>query len=74
MNWQTRTICTFVAATVPVEKEGDVNPLLEQAQTIGLDPSDEKKETTPAKAEPKVGSFERFMSTFGNPGRWAGRG
>ncbi len=38
--WQTRTICTFVAATVPVETEGEISPLLEQAQRIG-DPPDE---------------------------------
>lgn len=25
-------------------------------------------------AEPRTGSYEQFMSTFGNPKRWAGRG
>ncbi len=35
MIWQTRTICTFVAATVPVEEKGADNPLLDEALRIG---------------------------------------
>lgn len=77
MTWSTRTISTFVAATVPVEKAGDVNPLLEAAQQIGQEPrSDEEIEASRHEQrvnEPKVGSYESFMSTFGNPQRWAGR-
>lgn len=76
MKWQTRTISTFVAATVPMEKAGDVNPLLEAANQIGLDhqQSDEEKAAAQdtAKGEPTTGSYERFMMTFGSPKKWAG--
>ncbi len=43
---------------------------------IGLDPpkDEDQTEAVPAQPNPKVGSFERFMSTFGNPGAWSGRG
>ncbi len=75
MKWSTRTICTFVAASVPVEKAGDVNPLLEAASKVGMDDSsDEEKQADKSPSnEPAVGSYERFLSTFGNPARWAGR-
>ncbi len=58
-----------------MEKAGDVNPLLEMANKIGVDPSDEEKEAEAAKSNggPAVGSYERFLHTFGNPSRWAGR-
>jgi hypothetical protein len=60
-----------VAATVPVERPGAASPLLEVAQSIGEPPGED---TTPAgHAEPVEGSFERFMGSFGNPARWAGR-
>ena len=62
-----------MAATVPVEREGAANPLLEQAQQIGvLEPS---TQDSPADnpVEPSVGSYEAFMASFGSPGRWAGR-
>lgn len=75
MKWQTRTISTFVAATVPMDKAGDVNPLLEAANQIGVDAStDEEKEAAQATAtgEPTTGSYERFMMTFGSPKKWAG--
>jgi hypothetical protein len=73
----------FIAATVPIEKEGAVNPLLEAAKTIG-DSSDDKpaaptKDNGPfdPEAPPEVdngtASFERFMTSFGSPKRWAGR-
>jgi hypothetical protein len=61
---------------VPVEKEGASNPLLESAMQIGEDKVDEDETETPAKKqpvnEPQEGSYERFMMTFGSPGRWAG--
>jgi len=60
-----------VAATVPVENAGDTNQLLREAMRIGQE-SDEE-DADPAHPEPAVGSFERFMSTFANPNRWAGR-
>lgn len=78
LKWQTRTICTYVAATVPVEKAGDVNRLLENAQNVGMSEAEIERLAELAEAEkatPKaneVGSFERFMSSFGSPGRWAG--
>lgn len=71
MKWQTRLICSFVAATVPVEKAGDVNELLENAKKIG-EPDDERESQQQGPKEPEIGSFERFMSVFGNPARWAG--
>ena len=58
---------------------GHGNPLLDQALAIGEDDSDDERLTaddaqTPAPVvTPKTGSFERFMSTFGTPARWAGR-
>lgn len=66
-----------MAATVPVEKAGDVNELLEAAKQIGEEPQNsEERELAQHDArvnDPAVGSFERFMSTFGNPRKWAGR-
>lgn len=64
----------FIAATVPLEKEGDVNPLLEAAKTVGDPPA--KEDDAVKAAEPgdnNIGSYERFMMTFGSPARWAGR-
>lgn len=79
-------ICTYVAATVPVEKAGDMNPLLESAKDIGLSDSErnhlEQQAAIPIEAfdpeHPPIpdngnASFERFMGSFGSPGRWAGR-
>lgn len=65
-----------MAATVPVEKAGDVNPLLEQAQQVGVDEASDQDVTARGRDtvnDPPVGSYERFMSSFGNPARWAGR-
>lgn len=66
-------ICTFVAATVPVEKAGDVNPLLDAAKEIGETPSDNEQKAAEGPDENSIGSYERFMSSFGSPTRWAGR-
>lgn len=73
----------FIAATVPVESEGAVNSLLEAAKSIGEpvedQPSLPTKSTGPFDPEnpPEVdngnASFERFMTSFGAPKRWAGR-
>jgi hypothetical protein len=84
LKWQTKTLAVFIAATVPVEKAGDVNPLLDAAKSIG-DPVEENSSTATAKkntepfdpeAPPEVdngdASFERFMTSFGSPKRWAG--
>jgi hypothetical protein len=77
-----------VAATVPVEKAGDMNPLLESAKEIGLTEAEQKylddtsqpiPDNKPFDPEnppiPDNGnaSFERFMGSFGSPKRWAGR-
>lgn len=74
--WQTRTLATFIAATVPVEKDGDVSPLLDAAKAIG-EPAEDRHMTPSDRPgsvnEPAAGSYERFMSTFGSPARWAGR-
>jgi hypothetical protein len=79
--WQTRTICTFVAATVPVESEGDDSALLTAARNIGMPddtttgPDEPAERPQPAQTapEPPVGSYESFMSSMANPSRWAGR-
>lgn len=77
-------ICVYVAATVPMASEGQVNELLESAKQIGEDVSATEEKTTTGKpgadwspekdngADNSVGSFERFRSSFGNPARWAG--
>lgn len=63
-----------MAATVPIEKAGDVNELLESAKKIGEPPSDEEKEAAKQPVnEPAIGSFEKFMATIGNPSKWSGR-
>lgn len=54
-----------------------MNELLEHAKQIGEeDKTPEELEQARHEArvnEPKVGSYEAFMATFGNPHRWAGR-
>ncbi len=71
--WQTRTLCTFVAATVPVEKAGDESPLLESARRIGLPadaaPADENTSASAADRS-RPGDYERFLASFGNPTKW----
>jgi hypothetical protein len=75
--WQTRTLATYIAATVPVESKNDTNQLLEMAQRIGLSEEQHAALTatapetkTPTSKEPTAGSFEAFMGSFGNPNRW----
>lgn len=72
---------------MPVESKGDTNPLLEAAQEIGQQVAEVRvsgdskvsvqvqgKATVQQSApEPNIGSYEAFMSSFGNPKRWAGR-
>lgn len=61
---------------MPVDTEGATSPLMEQAELIGelQSPEDRATETKPAApAEPNIGSYEAFLSTLGNPRRWAGR-
>lgn len=58
-----------------METEGAKNPLLESAMKIGEDDTSSDEQDAPVKQpvnEPADGSYERFMMTFGNPGRWAG--
>lgn len=56
---------------MPVEKKGDPNLLLQQAQQIGEQNLGDNR-TAPSTSEPEDGSFERFMASFGSPQRWAG--
>lgn len=61
-----------------------MNPLLETAKLIGVPDNDEHTRDTAdrppahdpaapaADYDPPVGSYERFMNSFGNPKRWAG--
>ena len=61
-EWQTKTVATFIAATVPTAK-GKKNTLLESAHKISLFPQ--------AKAdnrgrEPAAGSFEKLMLMAGS--------
>ena len=63
----TRTICTFIAATVPVE-EGKPNPLIELAQKIGSEEEEEGEENdggNDSSNQAKPGSYERLMELFG---------
>lgn len=61
-----------MAATVPVEKKGDPNLLLQQAQQIGEGVFGGNNDEAPSASDADNGSFERFMSSFGSPQRWAG--
>jgi hypothetical protein len=58
LTWQTQTLVSFIAATVPVEK-GRTNPLLEVAREVTLDPEPPQPET-----DNRPGSFERLTSGF----------
>lgn len=58
--WQTRTLASFIAATVPVE-QGKRNPLLEAAAEISLGPTAEKEPQEPTN---KPGSYERLTAGF----------
>lgn len=49
MIWSTRTICTFVAATVPVEEKGAENSLLEEALKIGVAATGTEESAAPAR-------------------------
>lgn len=56
--WQTKMICRFVAATVPIQP-GTSSALLEAADQIGAEPGQPERSQ-----EPEVGSYEKFMATF----------
>lgn len=59
-----------------MEKAGDVNPLLEAANKIGDENQQSDEQTAqqqPGVVDPQPGTYERFMSSFGSPQRWAGR-
>jgi hypothetical protein len=61
MFWQTRTLASFIAATVPVE-QGKGNPLMDAAHAVGQ-PHDDKGERTRVN-EPRKGSYEALMQAF----------
>ncbi len=63
MFWQTRTLASFIAATVPVE--GHDNPLMDAAREIGEPRTEEDAgDRKPAAPEPRVGSYEALMSAL----------
>lgn len=64
LAWQTRTIASFIAATVEVEK-GKSNPLLAEAAKINLDDPGEQVADSPQEVENGNGSFERAMLLMG---------
>lgn len=78
-EWQTRTLAQFIALTVPMEKKGQKNPLLEEANKIrlrldGEDEEEESKKDVPMEvfieegsqvAQNKNGSFEALTRAFG---------
>lgn len=78
--WQTRELAIFIAATVPVEKEGDANPLLDAAKRIGEgiisdnESKDKGKDDDYDENGVKYNSYEHFMTVFGGAmrGRPAG--
>lgn len=55
-EWQTRTLATFIAATVPMEKKGQKNPLLDEAQKVRLrmDGDEEEDRRSSADVPPEV--------------------
>lgn len=57
---QTRLICAYVAATVPVEK-GQNNELLESAWTIGVRKGEEPTAREKAEIMAAPGSYEAAM-------------
>lgn len=68
VEWSTKTLAQFIAATVPTAK-GKTNKLLKSAQGIALvsrtQDDTETEEPRSTSHEPAPGSFERFMGTFG---------
>jgi hypothetical protein len=68
VEWQTKRIVEFVAATVPTDK-GKGNPLLEQAQKVGLhlDGEDDSSEENAVQQQTKEIPPEVFIEQ-GAPG------
>lgn len=64
MFWQTRTLASFIAATVPVGK-GESNPLLDAAREIGEPRTEDNANGgQQSTAEPRTGSYEALMTMF----------
>lgn len=75
VEWQTRSLASFIAATIPAGKKGEKNPLLEAAHNLSMTgnpdiPTETVDEFDPANHEAAVrraagrnprGSFERLM-------------
>ena len=59
LEWHTKTLAQFIAATVPMDKKGQKNPLVEAATALTLFP-----ETIQKAKEPKVGSYEQLARLF----------
>lgn len=76
-EWQTRTLAQFIAATIPMTKKGQKNPLADEAAKVSLNMEDDKgksdkdvpMETYIEKgsqvAQNVPGSFERLVAGFG---------
>ena len=63
VTWQTRSLATIIAATVPMEA-GKSNPLLEVAMELSLE-ADLSEAEEPA-ADNRDGSYEQLVSGFGS--------
>lgn len=61
--WQTRTLASFIAATVPVERGKD-NPLMDAAQAIGGPRTEDGTGEGQLNHEPARGSYEALMEAF----------
>lgn len=65
-EWEVRTICTFIASTVPTD--GSESPLLDLAYEIGT-PAEVREDQAPMvpsrTKEPRPGSFEQASMLFG---------
>lgn len=75
-EWQTKTLAAFIAASVPMEKKGQKNPLLDEAMRISLTfegdealvkdvPPEVYVEQGSQVAQNKNGSYERLKAVFG---------
>lgn len=77
IEWQTKTLASFIAATVPVEKGKGGNPLAKAAEKVRLRLEDDEGvadndvpmevwlEEGSQTAENSEGSFEQLMRGFG---------
>lgn len=62
LEWQTQTIARFIAATVPVERKGEVSPLMGEADRVSIRGTGNADTSHVQRAgrEPIAGSYEAF--------------